>query len=805
LLTRSLPFLQFVYYIRKKAKRTDTNRKKEPKTYWRDVRGWKGERSTLPRVLRWEGGEAITDEELQEAWAAAFEDLGQMSHDPSFDGAWKEKVEGDVKAMEQDRWHQAELDANPTLREVTEVLTKLTNGKAPGTDGIFPEMLKYGGLAMTRSVVALFGTLWETERVPTEWKLGAIFPLYKKGDPHNTGNYRGITLLSVIGKALEAIVNARLTAYCESNLLIRDEQGGFRAKRGCLDLIFMLSEIINSRSYKKPPAHPPLHEINNNKNMQGKIGTSGTYLCFIDVKKAYDTVWQNGLWWKLWEKGIRGKTWRFVKEWYRDMRSHVLVDGEATRDFRIHQGVKQGCILSPLLYSLFVNDAARELEAAGLGVRYKGRWCGIMLYADDIVLLANDGAELQKMIDILVKFSQKWRYHMHPEKSEVMVIGVAPKKRTWTLNGKAMKTVTSFKYLGVDIQRNGNWNELFKRLIRRAHHRTDMLVGMGMRAHVYSVETAAHLWHSLVAPLLEYGAAICEPTSKYIESVETEQLRAARTILGCQAKTAAAGVRGELGWLSMKARRTVHKLRYFRHLATMDNTRIVHHVFRTRYNETIQGTAHGWCGELRELLKTHGLGEWWRAHNWGGFPSKWKWDQLVSAAVHAREEDNWIDTMYTKPSLTWYRTHNTSLALANYLKGDVWGNSGTVLRTQLRCGMHDLRVCTGLRERPRVEDRGMRTCLVCKRNAIEDVPHFLLDCVALESARKRMWDRIHAWYKLKDNDGLAAVMSLPPSFRVTFLLGGNAGIRTHPAVDRIAQAGVLGMDQLRRAKLGGLP
>ena len=68
-----------------------------------------------------------------------------------------------------------------------------------------------------------------------------------------------------------------------------------------------------------------------------------------------------------------------------------------------------------------------------------------------------------------------------------------------------------------------------------------------------------------------------------------------------------------------------------------------------------------------------------------------------------------------------------------------------------------------------------------------------------------MWDRIHAWYKLEVNDGLAAVMSLPPSFRVTFLLGGNAGIRTHPAVDRIAQAGVLEMDQLRRAKLYGLP
>ena len=480
------------------------------------------------------------------------------------------------------------------------------------------------------------------------------------------------------------------------------------------------------------------------------------------------------------------------------MRSSVLVDGERSREFNIDQGVKQGAILSPLLYSLFVNDVAKDLEEQGLGVRHEGKWAGIMLYADDIVLLANDGPELQKMIDVLVNFSHKWRYHLHPDKSEVMVIGTAPKKRTWKLNGTDMKTVTSFKYLGVDIQRTGNWNELFKRMIRRAHHRTDMLVGMGMRAHTYSVETAAHLWQALVAPLLEYGAAVCEPTSKVVTAVETEQARAAKTILGCEAKTAGEAVRGELGWLSMRARRVIHKLRFFRHLATMDKKRIVYHIFRTRYDATMRGDAVGWCGETRDLLGTHGLGEWWHTYNWRGFPSKSKWDELVAAAVLSREEDRRNAAMHDRSSLEWYRTHNTTLEMANHLKGDVWGSKGTVLRTQLRCGMHNLRVCTGKRERPRLDDRSLRTCLTCNTKAVEDIPHFLLDCGAIESSRRRMWADIRAWFAENDADNLATVMSLPPTYGVTFLLGGNVGLPLHHAVNRIVQAGVLEMMEHRR-------
>ena len=148
--------------------------------------------------------------------------------------------------------------------------------------------------------------------------MGGIFQISFKNDPLDIGHYRGITLLSVVGKFFEWIMNKRMYKWGEKLKLICDEQGGFREGRGCLDIIFMLSEVVQAR----------------------KEQNKSTYLCFIDVKKAYDTVWQAGLWSKVWQLGIMGKMRRILKEWYEGMESVVLLDGKSSRAFPIEQGVK---------------------------------------------------------------------------------------------------------------------------------------------------------------------------------------------------------------------------------------------------------------------------------------------------------------------------------------------------------------------------------------------------------------------------------------------------------------------------------
>ena len=139
------------------------------------------------------------------------------------------------------------------------------------------------------------------------------------------------------------IVNDRLVRHLESGGVLHEGQAGFRAKRSCVDNIYVLSELVQGRL------------------REGKK----TYAFFLDVQKAYDTVWRNGLWVKMWELGVRGKMWRVIKEMYRVSRSAVLLDGECSEAFDVQQGVAQGCSLSPILFSVFINGLLKEVEQRG--------------------------------------------------------------------------------------------------------------------------------------------------------------------------------------------------------------------------------------------------------------------------------------------------------------------------------------------------------------------------------------------------------------------------------------------------------
>ena len=125
--------------------------------------------------------------------------------------------------------------------------------------------------------------------------------------------------------------------------LLHEGQAGFRLKRSCIDT---LSELVQGRL------------------REGKT----TYALFLDVKKAYDMVWRDGLWLKLWDMGVKGRIWRVIKKIYESSRSTVLLEGEQSAAFNVEQGVAQGCSLSPILFSVFINGLLKEVEQAELGI-----------------------------------------------------------------------------------------------------------------------------------------------------------------------------------------------------------------------------------------------------------------------------------------------------------------------------------------------------------------------------------------------------------------------------------------------------
>ena len=320
----------------------------------------------------------------------------------------------------------------------------MKNGKASGVDEIIAEVLKNGGDGMMSALVVLCREVCGKERIPKDCMKVMIFPIVKKGSKKDMRDFRRISLFSVVGKVFAAVLNHRVIKWPEGVLV--EEQFGFRPGRGCRDPLFVLREIVRSRAGRT------------------------VYAAFMDIKKAYPSVWRDGLWWKLWRMGVRGKMWRVLKNMNEERKSGVVWEGEVGEWFEMESGVAQGCPLSPVLFSLYINDIALEVKEKGGATQWGGVRVSLLMYADDMVLLADSREGLQRSIDAAFEFSRRWRFlfNVGKDKTEIMVFhgkGASSKRKKkeveggWKLGGKKIGIVLKYVYLGVGVDSKGTFRE----------------------------------------------------------------------------------------------------------------------------------------------------------------------------------------------------------------------------------------------------------------------------------------------------------------------------------------------------------
>ena len=245
-----------------------------------------------------------------------------------------------------------------------------------------------------------FNLCFDQSTIPNVWLKAIIFPIPKSKDcdPRLPLNYRGISLLSCISKIYSKILNNRLSNYLEDNNLLVSEQNGFRKQRSCQDHLFSLNAVVKNRL---------------SKNMS-------TYAAFIDLRKAFDCVNREFLYYKLGKFGIVGKLYFAIKSLYKQTESCVQLNDIYTDWFNIESGVRQGDSLSPTLFALFVNDLAKDVNKLNLGIDINGRNLCMLLYADDIVLLSDSPENLQSLLSELNKWCDKWQMKINCDKSKIM-------------------------------------------------------------------------------------------------------------------------------------------------------------------------------------------------------------------------------------------------------------------------------------------------------------------------------------------------------------------------------------------------
>lgn len=236
----------------------------------------------------------------------------------------------------------------------------------------------------------------EQGTIPQQFKEALIYPLHKKGCTSDPANYRGISFLNGSYKVFTAILQGRLTAWIDSNNLLKEYQAGFRSGYSTIDHIFVLRSIAESYI------------------LRGKK----IYSMFVDFKAAFDTVDRNALFYKLYRMGMSRKFGRVLQKLYADTQAAVW-DGEAKSEwFETRSGVRQGCALSPGLFALFIEDLTECLPG---GIDFSGSCVKALMFADDIVLLANSPESLQLMINRLYEYCSMWSLIVNLEKSKIMI------------------------------------------------------------------------------------------------------------------------------------------------------------------------------------------------------------------------------------------------------------------------------------------------------------------------------------------------------------------------------------------------
>ena len=383
-----------------------------------------------------------------------------------------------------------ELNVEFSEEEIIKSIKQLKTNKSSGPDRLINEFFIHGKNILLPVLLSLFNKIFENGTFPNDWSEGYIIPLHKKGSRSEAENYRGITLLSGLGKLFTRVINNRLTDWSEKYYVLIEAQAGFRVNMSTVDDVFVLHSLLT-------------HVLN-----QG----SKLYCAFIDFTKAFDYVVQDNLWYKMIKLGIRGKILNIIKSMYSVVKSRVKYDNKLGTEFFCSLGVRQGEYLSPMLFLLFLNDFEEVFATEGYGGLDVDTFkLFMLLYADDIVIFSKNAEELQVGLDVLVNYCNRWKLKVNVDKTKIMVFrkgGVLPRNLKFYYNDQQLEIVNKFRYLGVVFTAGGSFSECQNTLAGQAQKAIFQLNKYLYKFTFLSPRHKLELFDKLILPILNYGGEV---------------------------------------------------------------------------------------------------------------------------------------------------------------------------------------------------------------------------------------------------------------------------------------------------------
>ena len=410
-----------------------------------------------------------------------------------------------------------------------------------------------------------------------------------------------------------------------------------------------------------------------------------------------------------------------IKSLYKDVESAVRINGTMTEWFPVSDGLKEGCLLSPSLFAVYINDLAKEIERLQCGINVGDDQISILMFADDIALVSDSEEKMQQMLDCLYEWCYKWRVTLNMDKTKVVHFRSNSVDRTDTefrYGNSTVEITDKYKYLGLWMNEFLEPMASVKALAASAGRALGALITKCKTAGGVSYHIYTKLYNSLVAPVLNYAAGIWG-TAMY-SCINTIQNRACRYYLGVGSKSANVATRADMGWMSQPHRQYIEVLRLYCRLQQLPQERSI-----TRMHQLCMNLRYStiWEHKAKRLFKNVGF-----ALPDGDFS-----DNAImrdfKVYLLAKDQEEWYTDLWNDKNcqngnkLRVYRLHKSRLECEQYVQNVPRYERITLAR--LRCGSLPLNVELG---RYRDAPLETRICEHCDTHSIEDEIHFMIDC-----------------------------------------------------------------------------
>ena len=689
---------------------------KNSKTFWDILK-------SVPETIDEESTPPVEESE----WLNHF---GKLHSSPSELNSQQRHVLDKLKLMEKESVNYlCDLDFIISDEELKASVKSLKYKKACYSDLIKNEMIKASYGPLINVYLTLFNLILHSGFFPSVWCEGLITPIFKSGDKSKPGNYRGICISSCLGKLFTCILNRRITEHISSKGLLHPSQIGFMNENRTSDHIFTLRSLIEKH-------------VNLNKQ---KI-----YTCFVDFKKAFDSVWHEGMFYRLLEYGIGGKIYKLIKSLYTKSICAVKLNNHKTKPFDYQRGVRQGCILSPILFNLFLNELPLALfeKKTDPFILPNGTSLNCLLYADDLVLISKSKFGLENCLKILESFNQKWLLDLNYQKTKILVFqnsGRKPKNVTFYINKKEIQIVHEYTYLGITFSASGSFSVAQKTLSDKA-----MNALFKIRKHVnlskLKLNNALKIFDSVILPIITYG---CEVWGLYNNlnfdkwdktHMERVHLRFCKLYLELNRKTSNHAARAEMGRFPTLIPIIKRILKYNLYLRSKDDNVIVKQAFLIS-EDTKNNLTKSYGNKFKELFNLFNNVENSRLIS---FAEK-DIDKSISS-LKSNFIKFWEEKLQNSPKLEFYRRSKIHYAPDSFID-DLCKCPSRKDLLKLRTSNHSLFVETGRYSNPKLP-REERICQYCDQHEVEDEHHLLLSCKLYSNLRDIFFDKLKSVFQI---------------------------------------------------------